>query len=801
MKKTFRNLLCLVLAFCMALSLAACGSKGEEEKKPGDSGTKDTQAHPDFAYTAKFSPIGGENINYIRFLSLDNDGLFCAVDKKVGTEVPEGAKVEFEGQYDVYQTILCRVSPDGEITELPGYEPLALEEAGDKKNFSSGSGIVALVPKADGSFVSVENSYSSWYEGPDDIKMGDEAYWDYQKYEDAYYIRSLDKDGKELSAVKYVPEEGSYINGENIALDKDGNVLLVADTNIIAIDAEGNTAYTIEGEDYVDRLISTGDGKIYVYYFGSEGPAVSELDTVNKKFGASTPLPHGAYDLRSGGEYDFSYTNGLYLYGLNLGEEPVKLLSWLDADVNSDNVRFYTIRPDGSVVGLCNTFDAKAGENNFEIINMTKQPYDSVAHKEELTLAVMYLDQQVKEQIIKYNRTSDKYRVVVKDYSEYNTEDDWSAGQTKLTTEILSGELPDMLSMDGMPYTQLAAKGLIEDLYPYIDADGELKREDFQQNLLKALEVDGKLCQAVPSYSIITAMGASSVVGEYDNWTYTEFQDALSKMPEGCKPFGPYVDRASILQTTLAMDINQYADWTTGKCSFDSPEFVELLNFAKTFPETVNFDAEATESEADLIKKGMIMLKPTVIGDFDSIQFDAIDFGGDAKYIGIPSAGGGGSAFDLNSGYAITKDCKNKEAAWDFIRTLLTQQFQDNLWFGLPTNVHAFDAKLEEAMTPEYQKDENGNFVLDENGEKIEVSYGGVIDESGTEHKIYAISEEQAANIRSLLENTTKIMDENSKIGEIVVENAAAFFSGQKSAEEVAKLIQSKANIYINEQK
>ena len=38
-------------------------------------------------------------------------------------------------------------------------------------------------------------------------------------------------------------------------------------------------------------------------------------------------------------------------------------------------------------------------------------------------------------------------------------------------------------------------------------------------------------------------------------------------------------------------------------------------------------------------------------------------------------------------------------------------------------------------------------------------------------------------------------------IMDIVTEQAAAYFSGQKSAEEVAKLIQSKANIYINEQR
>ena len=44
-------------------------------------------------------------------------------------------------------------------------------------------------------------------------------------------------------------------------------------------------------------------------------------------------------------------------------------------------------------------------------------------------------------------------------------------------------------------------------------------------------------------------------------------------------------------------------------------------------------------------------------------------------------------------------------------------------------------------------------------------------------------------------------MDYDESIISIVTEQAAAYFSGQKSAQEVAKLIQSKASIYINEQK
>ena len=67
--------------------------------------------------------------------------------------------------------------------------------------------------------------------------------------------------------------------------------------------------------------------------------------------------------------------------------------------------------------------------------------------------------------------------------------------------------------------------------------------------------------------------------------------------------------------------------------------------------------------------------------------------------------------------------------------------------------------------------------------------------------EIYAMTQEQADKLMELIENTTKVQDYNSAIYDIVTEQSAAFFAGQKSAEEVAKLVQSKANIFVNEQR
>ena len=58
-----------------------------------------------------------------------------------------------------------------------------------------------------------------------------------------------------------------------------------------------------------------------------------------------------------------------------------------------------------------------------------------------------------------------------------------------------------------------------------------------------------------------------------------------------------------------------------------------------------------------------------------------------------------------------------------------------------------------------------------------------------------------AQQLRELVSTTTKVANYDSSIFEIVREQVQAYFEGQRSAEDVAKLIQSKANIFVNEQR
>ena len=137
-------------------------------------------------------------------------------------------------------------------------------------------------------------------------------------------------------------------------------------------------------------------------------------------------------------------------------------------------------------------------------------------------MATMYVDYSTQKAVIDFNRSNDKYRVDLIDYSEYNTEDDYNAGLTKFNTEIMAGNMPDILALDTQtPYRQYAAKGLLEDLYPYIDADSELDRSDYFPNVFSALEVNGGLYTACAGFGILSAVGATSATPRGGHTTST----------------------------------------------------------------------------------------------------------------------------------------------------------------------------------------------------------------------------------------------------------------------------------------
>ena len=147
--------------------------------------------------------------------------------------------------------------------------------------------------------------------------------------------------------------------------------------------------------------------------------------------------------------------------------------------------------------------------------------------------------------------------------------------------------------------------------------------------------------------------------------------------------------------------------------------------------------------------------------------------------------------------------CSDKEAGWEFLRMFLEEEYQSNQ-YGLPLRCDVFQAQLEDAMRIDYMQDENGRYLLDENGQRIPISRGGMgmADESGgsISFEYYGLTREQADRFLALLEIVEAMPGSSTEIFQIVNDESAAFFAGERSAEDTAKVIQTRVSLYLSEQ-
>lgn len=825
MKKAYRAVV-LLLALALLATLCACGGGGQDPLE--------TEA-PAFVYVPSYTKLPAEVTEMSNSCWYDG-GFYFTCYAKTGTDTYTDPETGETSEFDTYGQCLYYMKEDGTgLSQLANYVPPAPPEGMQGSAYINrlaidASGNLWLCEYLSAYTVTEEDGYGGGFgvarprayakavASSSDIVIDEGAA---PKYIEKNYIRKLDNTGAELLCVDLsafaedeVPQEGRdyyyggfYPNG--LELDGAGNVYFTnGQSDVFVLEPGGALKCKLSYEGgYLNSLIRLSDGRIaaMVYQEGANGEmgenVIAVIDPEAKNWGESVTAPFNAYNFYpGGGGYDFYYNMDSNFFGFHLASGTgEKLFNWINCDIDNYSITSVIPLPDGRILCTVSNWNNTDGTNSCELATLTKTDASQVQQKTVLSYACMYLDYSLRGKIIEFNKTNPSYRIEVRDYSEYNTQDDYNAGLTKLSAEIIAGNVPDILAASNLPMRQYAAKGLLEDLWPFIDADPELGRGAVIEQVFRALEQGGKLYQVCPGFSVFTAAGSPSVVGDRPGWTLDELYAALSKLPEGAEIFNMYTVQRDILQQCCALAMDEFVNWETGACSFDSPEFIKMLEFAKRFPpefDYENFDWETDyESDYSRIRSGKQLLAIVYNGDFQQFQMYKAMFGGSVTYIGFPTESRNGNAFMIQTGLAMSSQCKDKQGAWQFIRTVLTKEFQqNNIWGEFPTNREAFDEKLKEAMTPEYITDP-------ETGEQVEQPKGSWGWDKDLVVDMYAMTQEEADQVMELINTTNRIYAYDQAIFEIISEDTAAFFNGQKSAEETAKLIQNRVSLYVNEQK
>ena len=613
---------------------------------------------------------------------------------------------------------------------------------------------------------------------------------------DEYFMVKYDMNGAEVwrNPVDTTTESYYYVNTFSVI---DNDTLLLSDANgihkfnsadgskkaDIAVDSDsdeyGASTFVFKlGDGSYGALVNGQEQKFYKLDMNAE--KLTEVGAVDTSF-----YEYAFYD--GAGDHDLfaAGTEGIYTY--NLGDAQVSMiLNFVDSDIDTYGVSQMVALSDTEIVALVPSDDMSN-----RLTYLTKVDPQTVSERQQIVLGCNYIDYDVRAQIIKFNKNNEKYRVVISDYSKFDTDSDMSGGANKLNTDIVSGNAPDILVLDSdMPVDSYISKGLFEDMTNYFNNDAELSKGQFLDHVMEAFKTDGKMYKLIPSFSVETVVASSADVGKDDyTWTIDELEKLVKeKNIEHKNIFGP-LSRDEVMEMALSLSGSQYIDWSTLTCSYNSDAFIHLLEFVNEFPEELTEDDYGYDPST-YYRRNMALAERLYLYNFSDFNYEEQGtFGQDIQPVGFPSDNGSGSAIYPNIQLTMSATSKVKDGCWEFMRYFLTDEYQktiDGVW---PVNMNMINEMAEKAKKkPTY---------IDENGKEVE--YDDTWYVADQEITINPMTDDEVKEVIDFLNSIDQVGNANDAVASIINEEAAAYFSGQKTAAEVADIIQSRVQIYVNE--
>ena len=248
-----------------------------------------------------------------------------------------------------------------------------------------------------------------------------------------------------------------------------------------------------------------------------------------------------------------------------------------------------------------------------------------------------------------------------------NAVSDFNASQEDVSVTIISPDDERVANADifCLPSAQISAmgrEGKLADLYPYLDADPKLDREDFFASALQGMELDGALISTGAGMSFETVIGASSLVGEKAGWTYDDFTAAWSALGLGTDAFDVYTTCEDVLDACLGEN------------------FRKLLYFTGNFRRDFDYDghgwSEADHSDLRIRREKQMLLEKNLTC-FRDVLACGCEFPEEITFIGYPTLGQAGSrmilsTFEPGLNLAMSALSEKKDDAWRFLRTFFT---------------------------------------------------------------------------------------------------------------------------------
>jgi ABC-type glycerol-3-phosphate transport system substrate-binding protein len=793
--KKAKNISTIIIAAVVVLSALSGCSNNSRDNPDGDNSDGSSSGMnfipPEYIYLSEVIqfPALPRNLPNLGIVTLADNAVYFSAWGDGNHEIHFDENWNASRHFNVHG--LFSMNADGtDFAELPDY--IAASYPPDDANGQVE--IKALHVDNEGYLWVVESLTLHEYDIPDDFDITNiddfnKLHTDYLVTETFNLLRKLDRTGSEIASfdLSDLTANNNWFNVSALSIDNAGNVYIAFSSEITVLDNQGMLIFSLDDPEYLTRFVRLSDGTVAISVWLGNSMHLRRIDVERKSWGETMNLsPHipGVQSVFSGNEeYLVLFNDRAYLNGIiaETGER-VQIIGWSDSALSPEGVIDVKLLPDGRITIIRQLQPQTIGHRaGIELVLLTGIPYDELPERKILTYGTFGYDGNRRYVVEQFNRNSLTHRIHVIDYSLYNTAEDSTAGLFRLTTEIITGNAPDILDIQGIPFQTLVSRDVLIDLYPFLDADPEINRDNMIDSVIKALEINGSLYRVVPSFSLGTIYGHPSVLGSYPGWNMEEFAAVLGANPQADVPAGYWTSNIWFLSTIFMYSMEEYIDRVSGTADFENDSFVSLLELANTFPSEFNYDTFV--SQIELFVTGRQIMDMGSIGSLFLLQSFLTVFDGEIVFKGFPTENRDGNNFRPFSSLAVTRTCSDPDAAWEFVRMFFTEDYQRDILpeWTLPVNKAVFEDRLKAAMTPP------GAWLIvgDREFDRIEIR---------------GLSQNDVDMFRDTVNNITRLSCFDEILWSIISETATDYFNGRHTAQDAARIIQSRVIIYLSEQ-
>ncbi len=623
----------------------------------------------------------------------------------------------------------------------------------------------------------------------------------------------------------------------DIAMDTTGNIYLDDPTNGIQIlDKDGKLLKSIDAEGY--RSMDMGpDGNLLAECFADGKRTIGEIEAATGKSIWSAELAKksssfslGSDRIRYSKKDNCIYvmdSQGIGKYDMS-GKPAGEVLDFRDHAILTGGYGISDMCVDVSgniFVTALSSYNDKM-EMKYEIYRYSRQSGEAARKSTEkkagesasskkqtiITVSVPRSDSMLDMAISRFQQANPGYKVNVETYPSQGETGSMDTYIKNLNTQILSGKGPDIMSVAWLPFRNYASKNILADLGDMMAQDKDFDTGKYYSNIFEALKVDSKLYVLPTDFCFDVLMANQAVLDKQGikiddgKWTWSDFKTIAQKVvgTGGNKKLSalPSLSPNDILDLFTGGIYNNYFDMDKKSASFSSKGFIDLLSMAKDFGSLSDSSIENDMVHIlEAAQRGSLVFLPYTYYDYSMYAFMKHAYNDQMGLYRLPSVDGGSKmTFTSGSLYAINANSNFKPECWKLLKTLLSDEVQmsgtGSGGFGKGKSGRVFILGGFSINKAAQQKNAQRTIEGSKNG-SIMFSVGGPSGKISLNPSV--MTQNDIEYMDKFINSLTAYAYYDDNIGSIVGDETKAFFSGAKSAEDTAKLIQDRVSTYLGE--